>query len=136
VRERLLPERHELRGVPGRVRELQQLGDVLCVHCSSSGAAWLDGVPGELRCRLLLGRDRVPDVRLDVRDVQRGGLERVHQLLVGVCDASAERRDLRGLVSFWHVRVVERCVHVVRQLVRVVRDVFDAVHELCGWRGP
>ena len=111
VRERLLPERNELRGVPGRVHELQQRCDVLGVHGPSACAARRDGVPRELRRGLLLGRDGVPDVRLDVRDVHEHGVERLQQLLVDVCDAAAERHELRGGVPVGHVRVVERRVH-------------------------
>ena len=125
VRERLLPERLDVRCVRFRLQCLQQRGHLHGVHVSASAAAVGLVVRLELLERLLLGRERVPEVLFDVRDVQRR--ERVPDVLVVVVDAVLQQRQLREPVPRRHLPE-RNDVQCLLERVRDVRVERDGVH--------
>ena len=125
VRERLLPERLELHGLPERLHDVREHDDVHRLQQRAASPAWWDVVRLELPERLLLERNCVRGVRQHVRDVQQR--DRVPDVLFDVVDAVPERDELRVDVPERDVPVWDVVPGVQQQLQDVLWDV-DDVH--------
>ena len=125
VRERLLPERLELHGLPERLHDVREHDDVHRLQQRAASPAWWDVVRLELPERLLLERDSMLGVRQHVRDVQQR--DRVPDVLFDVVDAVPERDELRVDVPERDVPVWDVVPGVQQQLQDVLWDV-DDVH--------
>ena len=132
VRERVLPERDAVPVVRERLRDVQQLFVVLCLLWVSAGAARGRVLRLWLRERLLLERDQLCCLLVDVRDLHIGGV--LQQLQLDVGDAVLQQRRVRERLPERDISQRQHVPCVRQQLRHVQRDV-DGVHVVPGERG-